>query len=119
MNDELSEIITDFFNAVESACVNAKRQIAEIKGVTEKKSVTAVKEETFNLKFDPQKGEKLGDFETADLKNNIPDKFQCAFNILSKSNSVIGNRYYGIGYVYTYWIYNDRIFRKKLKECQP
>jgi hypothetical protein len=31
--EELAEIITDFFNAVEAACVSAKREIAEIKGV--------------------------------------------------------------------------------------
>ncbi|MCW4047899.1 MAG: hypothetical protein NWE99_10155 [Candidatus Bathyarchaeota archaeon] len=39
MNDsELSEVISDFLNAVEAAAVNAKRQIAQIKGVAEKEA---------------------------------------------------------------------------------
>jgi len=120
-NDELTEIFVDFLNALESACVNAKRQIAEVKGVSEEKKPVAVSELTFNtLKFEQQKGEKLGEFETADKKNNIPEKFQYAFNVLSKSNSVISNRYSGTGYVYTYWTYNNRIFRQKLKAgAQP
>ena len=81
---------------------------------------TAVIETTFTtLKFEPQKGEKLGAYETAYKKSNIPDKFQCAFNILSKSNAIISNRYYGTRYACGYWIYNDRIFRQKLKGATP
>ncbi|MBT0159732.1 hypothetical protein G4O51_07085 [Candidatus Bathyarchaeota archaeon A05DMB-2] len=39
MNEsELSEVVVDFLNAVEAAAVNAKRQIAEIKGVAEKEA---------------------------------------------------------------------------------
>jgi hypothetical protein len=34
--DELSEVVVDFLNAVEAAAINAKRQIAEIRGVAEK-----------------------------------------------------------------------------------
>ena len=117
LNDELTEIFTDFLNALESACVNAKRQIAELKGVTEGKSLVAVNETTFSiLKFEPQKGVKLGDYETADKKGNLPDKFQQAHNVLRNSNATIQARYHGQGYVFSYWLYgSDKIYRQKTK----
>jgi hypothetical protein len=44
MNEnELFEVVSDFLNAVEAAAVNAKRQIAEIKGVAEKEDATEAK----------------------------------------------------------------------------
>lgn len=78
---------------------------------------SAVKEETFlTLKWDPQKGEKLGEYETSDPKANPADSFQHALDILQKSEATIKARYHGPGYHYAYWIYGDRIFRQKLKE---
>ena len=114
MTDEdleiLAEEITDFASAMESAAVHLKMQISKVFGDI------VVKEETFTcLKFEPQKGEKLGDFETATQKSNIPDHWNTAFNILTKSNATINNRYHGEGYQFSYWIYGDRIFRQVLK----
>lgn len=44
MNEnELSEVVSDFLNAVEAAAVNAKLQIAEIKGVAEKETTAEEK----------------------------------------------------------------------------
>jgi hypothetical protein len=86
----------------------------EVKG--DKSGHAGVSETTFSiLSFEPQKGEKLGDFETASSKNNIPDKWNQAFNILKQNNSSINVRYHGQGYQFSYWIYGDRIFRQKLK----
>jgi hypothetical protein len=100
-----SEALNDYINSLAPAEVR-----------NENKAVPAVNEVTFStLKFEAQKGMRLGEYETADKKNNVSDKFQYAFNVLSKSNSVISNRYSGASYVYAYWIYNDRIFRQKLK----
>lgn len=113
-NDEkIAEIIADFFNALEAAAVNAKRQLAESIGVAE-----AVKEETFtSLKFEAQKGERLGEFEVAAKANNLPDKWQQAYNILRRNNATIKERYHGAGYAYSYWVYGeDRIYRQKLKK---
>ena len=65
VSEKLAEIFTDYLNASESAIVNAKRQIAELFNVAEKKSSAgpaAVSEETFTLKFELQKGVKLGDY---------------------------------------------------------
>ena len=110
----LMEIIVDYSNATEAAAVNMKRQIVEVVGV---KGIVAVKEETFIiLKFEKQQGNRIGEFGVAYAKVNIPEKFQQAWNILNKSNAVIGGRYHGEGYTYSYWLYGEnKIYRQKLK----
>jgi hypothetical protein len=77
----------------------------------------AVKESNFDiLKFESQKGAKLGEFEVAHKKANVEDKWQTAFTILRNSNSTIEDRYHGIDYQYSYWLYGyDKIYRQKLK----
>ena len=77
----------------------------------------AVNEITFTiLKWDAQKGSKLGDFEVAYKASNIEDKWQHAFNILRSSNATIKERYHGGSYSYSYWVYGqDKIYRQKLK----
>ena len=77
----------------------------------------AVEETAFTtLKWDPQKGSKLGDFEVAYKASNIEDKWQHAFNILRSSNATIKERYRGKGYSYSYWVYGqDKIYRQKIK----
>jgi len=115
LNEEkILEILVDFANAVEAAAVNVKHRIAEL---TRVKGAIAVKEETFNiLKFDKQQGNRIGEFEVAYKKANIPEKFQEAWNILNKNNAVIGDRYHGEGYVHSYWLYGEgKIYRQKLK----
>jgi len=81
----------------------------------------AVSELTFSLlKFEPQKGAKLGDYEVSYKPNNIPEKWQSAFNVLHSSNATIQARYYGKDYQFSYWLYGeDKIYRQKLKERQP
>lgn len=69
------------------------------------------------LKFENQKGNQLGDFEVAYKQNNLPEKWQSAYNILRVNNSTIKDRYYGEGYEYRYWLYSEgRIYRQKLKK---
>ncbi|MCW4046359.1 MAG: hypothetical protein NWE99_02185 [Candidatus Bathyarchaeota archaeon] len=81
------------------------------------KVTTTVQEATFTiLKFEPQQGAKLGQFEVAYKQNNLPDKWQNAYNILRNSNATIQNRYHGEDYQYSYWLYaEDKIYRQKLK----
>lgn len=68
------------------------------------------------LKFEPQKGVKLGDFDIAYKTNNIEDKWTYAFNILRNSHATIKDRYHGEGYEFSYWIYGEgKIYRKKLE----
>jgi hypothetical protein len=83
----------------------------------EKKQAAAVLELNFTfLKFDAQQGAKLGEYEIAHKQNNLPDKWQSAYNILRNSNATIKDRYYGEDYQYSYWLYGeDKIYRQKLK----
>ncbi|MBT0160419.1 hypothetical protein G4O51_10680 [Candidatus Bathyarchaeota archaeon A05DMB-2] len=85
--------------------------------VKEKKQATAVQEVTFTtLRFEPQQGAKLGDFEVAYRQNNLADKWSSAYSILRNSNATIKDRYHGDGYQHSYWLYGeDKIYRQKLK----
>lgn len=96
-------------------------KIGEAKGFAdaEKKHAAAfVPEETFTiLKFEPAKGERLGEFEVAHKNNNLPDKWSHAFNILRQNNAVINSRYCGPDYQFSYWLYgDDRIYRQKKRQ---
>jgi hypothetical protein len=114
--DQILEIVTDFLNALEAACVDAKRQISEVVNVSEKRAATVPEQTTFNiLKMETQKGSTLGDFETAEKKNNIEQNWTHAYNILKQSNATINARFHGPGYAYSYWLYNEKIYRQKLK----
>ncbi len=86
-------------------------------GLDLKKESVAVNEATFIiLKWDAQKSFQLGDFDVAYKKSNLQDKWQPAFNILRNSNDTIKERYHGLGYNYSYWVYGeDKIYRQKLK----
>ena len=112
--EKIIEAILNNANAQEAAAVDLKRRIAEIVGV---KELSTVKEETFTiLKFEKQQDAKIGEYEVAYKPNNLPEKFQPAFNILSKSNATISSRYHGGGYAYSYWLYGEsKIYRQKFK----
>ena len=114
----LAEDIVDYCNAVEAACVKLKMQIDRNFGPEpeQKKPLAAVSEETFNiLKFEPQQGAKIGDFEVAYKPNNIEDKWTHAYNVLRNSNATIQSRYHGEGYQFSYWLYGEnKIYRQKL-----
>ena len=75
----------------------------------------AVNELTFStLKWDPQKGAQLGEFDVAYKAGNIEEKWQHAFNILRSANATIKGRCHGTGYSYSYWVYGqDKIYRQK------
>jgi len=76
-----------------------------------------VQEETFTiLKFEPAKGERLGEFEVAHKNGSLPDKWSHAYNILRQNNAVINSRYQGASYLFSYWLFGeDRIYRQRRK----
>jgi hypothetical protein len=116
--DRLSESLIDFCNAVESASFNLHRKL---QGVGNNEAKTVLSEDTFNvLKWQDEKGVRLGDFQVAYKNMNLPDKWLRCYNILKANNSLISNQFEDRGYVYRYWIYpekyDDRIFRKRVKE---
>ena len=114
------EDLVDFVDGVEACCVKLRRQIEKLLGSEVKPKIL---EETFTvLKWQSEKGSRLGDYEVAYKSQNVLDNWVHAFNILKANNSVIGNPFYEEGYQYRYWIfpekYGDRIFRKKLGEVK-
>lgn len=122
MSDDLKIFLEDlliYLEAEEANIVQLKRQITKLTGPKEAKAT--LPELTFNiLKWEAEEGAKLGKYEVAYQKANIPDKWQHGFNILRNNNALISKRFHENGYVYSYWIfpekYVDRIFRKKREE---
>jgi hypothetical protein len=111
-----TEFYDAFFNlldAFEAGIASFKRQLGSRKGV-----VAAVKEETFTcLKFEQQKGNRLGEFEVAVKDKNPEAQWLHAYNILKQANATINNRYHGEGYAYSYWLFDEgKIYRQKLKQ---
>ena len=115
------EDFVDFLDGLESSIVKLKKQIHKLEGVAEVKP--KLSEETFNiLKWENEKGSRLGVYEVAYKKHNVLENWQHCFNILKQNNAVIGNPFHLEGYHFRYWIYpekySDRIFRKKLNEVK-
>jgi hypothetical protein len=119
--NDLVEDLVDFCNAVESAVVNLRRQL---KPFTETEPKVRILEDRFNvLKWEDEKGARLGIYQVAYKKHNLADSWQHVFNILKANNSLIADPFHGKGYRFRYWIYpekyHDRIYRKKLTESSP
>jgi hypothetical protein len=85
--------------------------------VAKKEPAATVSEEPFTcLKFEDQRGAKLGEYAVAYRQSNLLDKWNTAFNILRQSNATIKDRYYGSGYHFSFWLYGEnKIYRQKLK----
>ena len=82
----------------------------EIKGQS-----PSVSEANLDLNFTEYAGQKLGAFEVAEKNGNIPEKWTRGFNILKQANATVSSRYHGENYGFTYWLYNGKIYRQKLK----
>lgn len=116
MHDEgISEALDLFCEAMENAVQVLKQALAKI---PKEQAQAGLSEEAFNLlKWESQKGERLGNFEVAFRASNLPDKWNHAFNILRANNATIKNHFAHEGFAYHYWLYldkyQDRIFRKR------
>ena len=113
-----AEEIVDFCNAAESACAKLRLQIEKLLGTEVKARIL---EDRFStLKWQDEKGSKLGDYQVAHAKHNFPENWNHAFSFLKANNSFIAKPFHEEGYEFGYWIYpqkySDRIFRKKLGE---
>ena len=115
-NEKILEVLADVANGLEALAVNLK-QVVELAGIKEQKKESAVLEQTFLiLKFESQQGVKIGEYAVAYKANNLPEKWNSAFNVLSKSNAVINDRYHGQNYEFSYWLFGEgKIYRQKLK----
>jgi hypothetical protein len=112
----------DFLVKLRDACMlmadAANEYIESIAPPEVKDQAVAVQEVTFtSLKFEKQRGTKLGEYEIANKQSNPSDKWQNAYNILQTSNATIKNRYHSEEYLRSYWLYDqDKIYRQKLKQ---
>ena len=110
MNAE--DVLVEYFVKVIDAASEALEQLTpqEIK-----EQYPSVSEANFDLNFTEYAGQKLGAFEVAEKNGNIPEKWTRAFNILKNANATISDRYHCEGYIFSYWLFNERIYRQKLK----
>ena len=109
--------IVDLANAIEAAFVNLKQRIVERRGITKDgEDIPVVSEENFDLTYTKHTGAKLGEFQIADEKDSPSDLYQRALNILKNANATISSRYHGENYTHSFWLYNSRIYRQKLKK---
>jgi len=116
---ELYYGLFSLLDAVDGGIAAFKQQFAAKKGVSaEPPKPVAVREETFAcLKFEPQKGVRIGEYEVAYRENNLPEHWNHAYNILRQANATIKNRYHGEGYQHSYWLYGEgRIYRQRLSQ---
>ena len=110
---KVAEIFLDFLNAIESASISCKRQLAEVFTGVESGQTS---EQAFStLKFQEHRGEKLNEFGTSERANNDEKAWMDAFNLLKTAGATINKRFHGPNFIYAYWLYNERIFRQKLK----
>jgi len=118
---EFYDGVFGLLDAVEGGIATFKQQFAVKKGVlAEPTKKVAVREETFAcLKFEPQKGVRIGEYEVAYKENNLPEHWNHAYNILKQANATISNRYHGEGYQHSYWLYGEgRIYRQRLSQSR-
>lgn len=91
-----------------------------IESLTPQEIKEHVNESVFSeLKFEQQTGAKLGAFELSNKTNpeNHADKWNIAFDTLSKAKATIQDRYHGKDYQFSYWLFGEgKIYRQKLKE---
>jgi len=115
---EILDILEQFARDLELAEVNITRSFKGLRPEKPQQAITAIQEAVFTaLKFEPQKGAKIGDYETAFKESNVPDNWNSAYNILKVNNATIANRYHGPTYEFSYWLYGEgKIFRQKLKK---
>ena len=117
LNEKLEADLLDLVSTIESACFDFKQKIAQKQDVTDQKG-PAVSENNFNLNFTEVTSPKLGIFEVAEEKDNPTEKWTRVLNILKQNNSTISTRYHGNNYTFSYWIYNGKIYRQKLKQSK-
>jgi hypothetical protein len=122
---ELVEVFIDLRNAHQTAAeaidkyLNKVGERAGFKDV-EIEAKDTVSETVFSaLKWEPNKGVKLGDFEIAEKNTNDLANWQRAYDVLKQSKATIMSRFHCEGFEFSYWLYAftvDKIYRQELKQ---
>ena len=110
MNAE--NVLIGFLVKVKDAATEALDELTP----AEVKVLQAVSEKNFDLTYVTRTGAKLGEFQIADEKDSPTDLYKRALGILKQNKATIKDRYHGNGYAYSYWEYQGKIWRQKLKE---
>lgn len=102
-SDRILEALIDFANALESACVNLKRYVVEVKGLEDKPSWSASK-----IKWTQAEGSK-GPYERSEDVNSLEFKAMLK-DLASHSGKIQRNGYF-------YWTFQNgsTVGRKKRK----
>lgn len=110
--EKVLELLSDFATAIEAQCVMLKQRVKELA-----EHELGLKEEIFTiLKWEPKKGERLGEFEVAAKDKNDLNAWNHAYNVLKANNATINNHFGSKSWKHYYWLFNgypDVIFRKK------
>lgn len=122
-NKETSEFIEgliELCDRLEALAVGLRQQTQAIMK-TEAKA--GIPEDRFNvLKWEIEKGSRLGNYQVAYQRHNLPENWVHCFSVLKANLSFIDNPFLEEDYEFRYWIYpqkyRDRIFRKKLVEAK-
>jgi len=112
--DQVVEALKLYVDAMTNAVEVLRQALARL----EKHAPGGLNEVAFSLlKWEANRGSKLGEFECAFKASNMPDKWNHVFNILRANNATIKNHFAPEGFAYHYWLYldkyQDRIFRKR------
>jgi hypothetical protein len=105
----------EFFVRLRDACETEIERLKPAE-LQEKPQTKAVAEDNFFLNYSEYTSQKLGNFQVAEKTGNVEERFLRATNILKQNNATISSRYYGGGYQFSYWLYNSKIYRQKLKK---
>lgn len=117
VDSELLPLLQDFVGTRLAVSGSPK----ESQGKPQKESSAAVPEFTFTvLKYEDQKGEKLGEFQVAYRGKNDGKTWDICFNLLKDQRATIKEAFHPQGYLNKYWLYlepgyDKRIFRKHLE----
>lgn len=110
----VKEILVDYFaghkNLVERTLKRLKAEKPKNKPVLDH-----VNESVFFLNYEDRESEKLKRFQIATQKGNETE-FSEAFKVLKNAKATISNRYHGPNYNFSYWIWNDNIYRKQIQK---
>jgi hypothetical protein len=105
--------IRDAACMVKDACEEKLERLAP----TNRSTQVQINEEFFQaLFYEKRTTGRLGEHEDAMKEKNDATKFQPVFDFLVRAQATIGSRFHQRDYVYGYWIYGPRIFRKKLSQ---
>lgn len=111
MSEKQSEALLNFADALENAALVLKQSIGK-----ELKTPQVSEGPFLTLKYEKRTGNRLKDFEVATktLNSGSADFDRC-LSILKRNNTTIQNRFKDQGWQFSYWVYQDAIYRQALK----